>query len=88
MTRKQALAMRIEDSPLSTRARNTIMFELGRQATVADLIECTPYQLTRIPNFWLISLREVETWLAEHKLKLRDPKAATTDTASIGRIAK
>lgn len=90
MTQKQrALRMlRIKDAPFTTRTRNCLVNCLGENATVQELTENTPEQLVTIPNFGVKSLIEIMDWLANYKLKLRDPKTTTTDTASIGRIAK
>jgi DNA-directed RNA polymerase alpha subunit len=61
---------RIRDCELSVRTTNALMND--DIATVRELLEKPPSHLLRIPAFGRKSLREVETFLNDHGLRLAE----------------
>ena len=56
-------------SGLSVRARNCIINELGREATIGDVIAMSDKELLRVPNFGKKSLRELRLLIEAYALR-------------------
>jgi hypothetical protein len=65
-------------SGLSVRARNCIINELGREATIGDVIAMSDKELLRVPNFGKKSLRElrllIEAYALRHNISIAEFK--------------